>query len=152
MKQEHKTDLKTDLTILGIVMMLSLPIVWGVSLGLNLPFLFFHEFYIVMIGYLIVSICYSVCLAPGLLFLNIGLIETIEQLILSHFISYPFLLPSMFRWDKLLIIGILFMLGAFVERKYFRGRKEENVTWRDVLAPFLFILVIFILSVILLFS
>jgi hypothetical protein len=145
MKQESKIKF----TILGIVMMLSLPIVWSISLGLNLPSLFFYEFFIVIVGYLIVSICYSVCLAQGLLFLSIGLIETIEQLILSHF--YPFFSFSMFRWNILLTIGILFMLGALVERKYIRGRKEEDVTWGDILAPFLFILVIFILSTILLF-
>lgn len=145
MRQESKIKF----TILGIVMMLSFPIVWAVSFGLTLVSLMFYEFFVVMIGILIVSIFYSVCLAQGLLFLIMGLIETIEQLILSHF--YSFLSFSMFKWDILLINGILFMLGALVERKYIRGKKEGEVTWKDVLPPLLFIIALYPLSFMLLF-
>lgn len=143
MKQEYKIGL----TISGIIMMLGYPITWALWFGSNIaergnspPFLHYGLF-IFMIGYLIVIICYSACLAMGFLFLSIGLIETVKQLILSH--SSPFLF-SMFGWDILLIKAMLLMLGALIERKYIRGRKD--VTWREAFAPSILILIILIFS------
>jgi len=147
-KKQMKQEYKIDLTILGIIMMLGLPIAWALWFGSNIaergnspPFLHYGVF-IFMIGYLIVIICYSACLATGFLFLSIGLVETVEQLILSH--SYPFLKFSMFEWDILLLKVMLLMLGALIERKYIRGGKD--VTWREAFAPFILILIILIFS------
>ena len=135
-------SIKIGLTVLGIAMILSLPIGWSISLELEVFSLFSYTLWIAMIGGLLVIICYSFCLAQGLFFLSIGLIEIIEQLVLSRF--YPFFAISMFKWYILLINGILFMLGAIIERRYLRGRKD--LTWKEGLASFLFIVFIYILS------
>jgi len=50
----------------------------------------------------------------------------------------------MFEWDILLLKAMLLMLGALIERKYIRGRKD--VTWREAFAPFILILIILIFS------
>lgn len=116
-----KYESRVKLTILGIVMIGTLPLVWAISFNPTRGhiFPFTHGFFIVMIGALIVSLCYSWFLAGGLVFLNIGTIETIEQLWLSQF--YPFYSFSMLKWSTWLTIGILFMLLAIPER-LFRGK------------------------------
>ena len=118
---EVKYEHRVKLAILGIVIICSLPLVWAISFNPTKgPIsLFGHGFFIVMIGALIVSLCYSWFLAEGLVFLNIGTIETIEQLWLSQF--YPFFSFSMLKWDTWLAMGILFMLLAIPER-LFRGK------------------------------
>jgi len=68
-------------------------------------------------------ILYSTFLAIGLQFLNIGLIETIEQTILSQ--AYPSLSFSMLSWNIYLVIGVLSSLVAIPER-IFRSKEENN--------------------------
>lgn len=76
---EVKYEHRVKLAILGIVIICSLPLVWAISFNPTKGHisLFNHGFFIAMIGVLIVSLCYSWFLAEGLVFLNIGTIETI---------------------------------------------------------------------------
>ena len=57
---EVKYEYRVTLAILGIVMICSLPLVWAISYPTKSHIsLFSHGFFIVMIGALIVSLCYS---------------------------------------------------------------------------------------------
>ena len=120
LKREHRVVL----TICGIIMMCNLPFTWAISFGSS-PFhsLFFYGFLIALIGFFIVMILYSTFLAIGLQFLNIGLIETIEQTILSQ--TYPSLSFSLLSWNIYLVIGVLSSLVAIPER-IFRSKEENN--------------------------
>ncbi|GEM_PF-5845927 len=131
----------------GITMIVSIPVIWAISFCLLLKgdftlFRFFrHMLLIPLIGLFLVSYFYSFLLAWGLLFLSIGSVETIEQLILSSF--YPHFAITMFRWDKLLFVGVLYILGAAVER-YIRVKKDELPTL-ELLPLLLFIIALFFL-------
>jgi len=123
---EVKYEYRVTLAILGMVMICSLPLVWAISFNPTKSHisLFSHGFFIVMIGGLIVSLCYSWFLAEGLVFLSIGTIETIEQLWLSQF--YPSFSFCMLKWNTWLAMGILFMLLAIPER-LFRAKVGKSV-------------------------
>lgn len=129
LKRKHRVIL----TICGIIMQCCLPFTWAIYLGQLLSpssssSAYFHSvflwsFPIALIGSFIVMILYSFFLSIGLMFLNIGLIETIEQTILSQ--TYPFLSFSILSWYMYLIIGVLPLLLAIPER-IIRSEVENN--------------------------
>lgn len=126
-EEKVKYKHRIRLAIVGIILICSLPFIWAYWMGgiisfdpmKGLTFLFIQEMVVVWIGVLIIGFCYSWFLANGLVFLNIGLVETIEQLVLSQF--YPSLSFSMLKWSTWLAMGISFMLLAIPER-LFRGK------------------------------